>query len=194
MGDYVRGISEADSQHKHPLVSKIAAVVLVLLGIFSPIMINSYGYSGNYDFYINSLLWTFHCSNWGTDFYLTPFYYLFSIFPILILRLVPVSQIVRYYHGKTTRRRAFLGVIIGDIFFVIVGLITLMFSLASPYPTFSLPLPIQMLVGFLVLWIFPIPEPTTPWDSTSETKSWWEQDKREYSEIIDTEEDKDRLW
>ena len=41
-----------------------------------------------------------------------------------------------------------------------------------------LPLPFQLIFGFLVLWRYPIPEPTTPWkiaSDDSEPKSWWEK-------------------
>jgi hypothetical protein len=38
-----------------------------------------------------------------------------------------------------------------------------------------LPLPFQLIFGLLVLWRYPIPEPTTPWKSEEEPKSWWEK-------------------
>jgi hypothetical protein len=175
-------------------LGSISGVVIVLSGVLAPIMISSLGYVGNYDFSIQSLLWYFHIGTFGSDFQFLPFYATFSIFPYLVLRMVPAYVTFRYYQGRTSRRRALFGLMIGDLLFLIEGIPFFLFAISFINSYFILPFPFQMLVGFLILWRFPIPEPTKPWESSEETKPWWEKESDDVPVSSDSKNDEDRLW
>jgi len=55
-----------------------------------------------------------------------------------------------------------------------------------------MPLPFQIIFGFIVLWKYPIPEPTTPWENISESKS--RLDKKPDSITEKLPNDNDKLW
>jgi hypothetical protein len=65
------------------------------------------------------------------------------------------------------------------------------------YSGLIMPLPFQLIFGWIMLWRFPRPEPKTPWESESELKSWWEkkpEDQEENKEKKSTTDDDDVLW
>ena len=196
MGDFESGSQETISQDDYSQISKIAMALLALLGLFSPVLYSSWGYTGDYQAYIQSILWSYSIGTYSSGFSFMPFYALFSMFPFIILRLVPVAQIHRYYVGKTSRKRALLCTIIGDFYFLFMGSFIFIFYLLipSPYASLSIPLPFQMLVGLAILLKYPIREPVTPWDDTLAGKPWWEEKDEDYSEIVKSDNDKDRLW
>jgi hypothetical protein len=175
--------------------AKITGVIMILLGLLAPILISWSSYSGYYDFSIQSIIWALYLGTYGSGFQFIPFYFIFSAFPMLILRLVPASVIFRYYQGKTTRRRALIGMIVGDILFIAEGLLffIISFSMFMSY-YFLIPFPLQMVIGLFILWRFPIHEPTKPWESSKETKPWWEKESDDLTESSDAKDDKNNLW
>jgi hypothetical protein len=108
--------------------------------------------------------------------------------------MVPVSQIYRYYIGKTTRKRAIIASIVGDGIFLVTSIPYLLLS--SIMGLIMLPLPFQLIFGLLVLWRYPIPEQTTPWKSEEKPKSWWDKDSVPPQEKQEkpTKDDNDMLW
>lgn len=160
--------------------SKLITAIMLLLGLFAPLVIYVFSYVWmTPQISILSIFWMYSSESYYMysffGFSLVPLYSLFIMFPIVLLRMVPVSQIYRYYNGKTTRRRAFIASCIGDGLFLIYGTPYLFLGF---WGMLMLPLPFQLIFGFLVLWRYPIPEPTTPWKITSddsEPKSWWEK-------------------
>jgi hypothetical protein len=176
MGGFEQGLAEDDLQGLDTLrIAKISGVILALSGLLAPVMISWFGYPGDFTFSIQSFLWALYFGTYGSGFQIIPSFAFFSVFPILIMRLVPPSAIVRYYQRKTSRRRALICVMVGDIFFLVEVLLFFVNSLIFMNPYYYFPLPIQMIVGFFILWSFPISEPTKPWESTKETKLWWEK-------------------
>jgi len=171
--------------------SKLIAAIMLLLGLFAPVMIQSFTYDGMMRyFYIQSLFWMYYSESYIT---IVPPFALFSMFPYILLRMVPVSQIYRYYNGKTTRKRAIIASFVGDGLFLIM---TLPYLLLSFMGILMLPLPFQLIFGLLVLWRYPIPEPTTPWKSEEKPKSWWEKssDPPQEKQEKPTKDDNDVLW
>jgi len=155
------------------------AVIMLLLGLFSPFLIifQSYGYSWYLS--IQSMLWMYTASGSmypGQGFMLIPPYAWISMFPFVLLRLVPVSQIYRYYQGKTTRRRTVIALFFGDGFFLFYGLIAV---LMITFGMFLIVIPViaQIIFGAFMLWKYPYREPRTEWDSVLEEKQWWEKDE-----------------
>jgi hypothetical protein len=196
MGELASGSNETSLKTNNmPRLAKIAGVIMILLGALAPITISWYSSFGSYDITIQSLFWMLYLGSFGPFFQIIPFYVIFSSFPILILRLVPASMIFRYYQGKTTRRRALIGIMVGDIFFLAEGFLFLVISFSMFMGSyFVIPFPLQMLVGFFILWKFPIREPTKPWESSKETKPWWEKESSEIPASSDSNDDKNTLW
>lgn len=172
----------------------VTGIIMILLGVLAPIMISYMSYMGTYDLSIQSLLWYYHVGPYGFDFLFFPLLLLFSTFPFLILRMVPVLVIYRYYQGKMTRRRAFIGVAAGDLLFLIEGLFILLVSMAFMSYYLIIPTPFQMLIGFLILWRFPVPEPTKPWDDVEKAKPWWEKESAEVQEPTTDKKEEETPW
>jgi hypothetical protein len=195
MGGFELGSTEDNLQGPDTLrIAKISGVILAISGLLAPVIASWNGYLGNFTFSIQSLLWSLYLGTYGSGFLIDPVFAFFSLFPILILRLVPVSAIVRYYQRKTTRRRAIIGIIVGDIFFLAESVLFFVNLFIFMVPIYYFPLPIQMLVGFFILWKISIPEPTKPWDSANETKPWWEKKSGYMTESSDTKDDENKLW
>jgi len=195
MGAFESGSNSADLHVKDmSRIANASGVTIALLGLLAPVMMMSANYDGYVDFAIQAILWSFYLVSFGSGFQFISLYAVSTMFPLLILRMVPAYVIVRYYHGKTTRKRALIGVAVGDILFLAEGLLFFVFSYMSMGSFLLVPLPFEMLAGLLVLWRFPIPEPTRPWEGSDETKPWWEKESSEKTASSDANDDKNRLW
>ena len=198
MGDFEQGNSVESTNHDPK--SRLKAMILLILGLFAPVimMVNTWGMFPEVN--IQSMFWMFNQSPYMPSFFgfsLIPFYAMTSMFPFLLLRMATVSQIYRYYNGKTTRKRALIAACIGDGIFLIVALPSLIISfMFGNFNYFMIPLPFQMIVGLMILWRSPLPIPTTPWESVSEPKSWWEKEPKPPEEKKEkpTKDDDDVLW
>lgn len=191
MGDSER-VSVPESQlPENSRKPVLIAVVMLLLGLFAPFLVTGYSYEWMSQISIQSYLWTF--SSYG-GFSLTPLYVLPVMFPLLLLRLVPVLQIYRYYNGKTTRKRTYIVCLFGDGYFLFYGLLFVIIAIG--FGGLLLPLPFQLLFGWIMLWRFPVLEPTTPWETESKPKSWWEKEPKppEEKQEKPTKDDDDVLW
>ena len=167
----------------------------MLLGLFAPLLIMIYSYSWVTQIMIQSLFWTYYASGSmypSQGFSLIHPSVWISIWPLVLLRLVPVSQVYRYYKGKTTRRRAVIASMFGDGFFIFYILIMLIISymIGMPIGMFPIPLPFQLLFCVIMLWRYPIAEPTTPWEGI-EHRLWWEKDQEPKEK---KPKDEDELW
>lgn len=174
------------------------AMVMLLLGLFAPFVVTAYNYGWVSEVFIQSFFWTYRSTSMidpYSGFSVTPLYVLPVMFPILILRFVPVLQIYRYYNGKTTKKRTYIICLFGDGFFIFYGLLFVIIAIG--FGGLIVPLPFQMLFGWIMLWRFPRPEPTTPWESGSEPKSWWDkkpENQEEKQEKKPIKDDEDVLW
>ena len=196
MGDFEKGnVVESTTQGSNMHSQLITGVVLII-GLFAPIMITMYNYEFDSELSIQSLFWVYDQPPYMPNifgFSLTPLYYLPSMFPFLLLRIVPVSQINRYYNGKTTRKRAFIASFIGDVMFLIISLPALFTTIMYGfYFSMIIPLPIQFIVATLILWRFSVPEAITPWEIEEKPKSWWEKTPDSQQKKSDDEDD--QLW
>lgn len=192
MGDFEK--ERAAESVAHNPRSLLKAVILLVLAIFAPVMANVNTWEIFQQITIQSMFWMWSSNPYMPSFYgfsLMEPYMLTSMWPFLLLRMAPVSMMFRYYTEKTTRKRAFLASCVGDGIFIAVSIPMLLTSILFGSGYFILPLPIQMIVAILILWRFPLPEPTAPWKEIEESKSWWEKDQ-------DTKErksnDEDELW
>jgi len=177
MGELDKGNIYEISTQGEKRNSKLIAAIMLLLGLFAPLMIQTYNYGwGPPQFIIQSFFWAYYSESYYMSsfggFIIIPPYALISMFPLILFRIAPVYQIWRYYNEKTTRKRAMIACFIGDGLFLIS---TIPYIFLVMMGMLMLPLPFQLIFGLLVLWRYPISEPTAPWKSEEETKSWWEK-------------------
>lgn len=151
--------------------SQVFATIMLLIGLLSPVLISVYHYTMLPEVFIQGMFWSYRQgSDWfDNGFSIYSPYLMIANFPFFLFRMLPVSQIYRYYSGKTTRTRVLIASIIGDGYFLFSA--TIISLLALGYDTFHLPLIFQIIFSILVLWLFPIPEPTTPWKSEENSES-----------------------
>jgi len=180
--------------------SKYITAIVLLLGLFAPflLMISYYGFDSQ--IILIAIVWSlfsspsvFPYSSRSYRFEILPPEIIIQLFPLILLRLVPVSQIYRYYQGKTTRRRALIASTFGEGIYMFYLLLMVIMTFASGLITIVLPIPIpfQFLFCSIVLWRYPIPKPTTPWDGKEKSKSWWEKGQEPKEEKLRKE---DELW
>ena len=184
--------SQIPTQKKKSL---LFSMIMLIIGLFSPVLISVFNYAMIPEVLIQGIFWTYRQSSYGwyeNGFSIISPYVWMSIFPFFLLRMVPVSQMYRYYNGKTTRKRVFIASIIGDGYFLFGAILILVFT----SDTFHIPLPFQIIFSFIVLLKFRIPEPTTPWKSEEKPKSWWAKEPKPQEENQEkpTKDDNDVLW
>jgi hypothetical protein len=147
---------------------------MAILALVAPFAMNIsiHEYETIYSF--SALIW--HGIRFSTGM-LRPENFFGAFLPILCLRLVPAFQIANYYRGNSTRKRTALIILIGDGIYLPGNIVALVSSLLLP-GWLLIPLPIQMIVGLLLLWRSPLPEPTKPWKEQEESGSWWTKSKK----------------
>jgi hypothetical protein len=195
MGDFEKG-NEAESATHNPK-PRLKAAIILILGLFAPLMMMMSLWGMFPDINIQSIFWMYSTSPYYTSFLgfsLMPIWSLFSMFPFLLFRMAAVLQIYRYYNGKTTRKRAAIVSTIGDGILLILFLPSIIVSIMfGMFFYIVIPLPIQMVVAFLILWRSPLPVPKTPWESEDKPKSWWEKTADSPPKKKPTDDD-DVLW
>ncbi len=151
--------------------SQLFATIMLLIGLLSPVLISVFHYAMLPEVFIQGMFWSYRQgSDWfDNGFSIYPPDLIIANFPFVLLRMLPVSQVYRYYSGKSTRTRVLIASVIGDGYYLFSA--TIISLLALGYDTFHLPLIFQIIFSILVLWLFPIPEPTTPWKSEENSKS-----------------------
>ena len=195
MGDFEQGTVDESASHNPRAGMK--SVILLVLGIFAPIMVSVMTWGMFPQITVQSMIWTWSQDSYYPSFYgfsLIDPYMLTSMFPFLLLRMVPVSMMYRYYNGKTTRKRALIVCCVGDGIFLLVSIPMIITSIIFAGGYYVIPLPIQMIVAILILWRSPLPEPKTPWGREEEPKSWWEKSPQAEQKKPTDDDDEDKLW
>ena len=189
-----KSVSESqvpDSTKKSVLFSGI----MLIIGLFAPISISAFNYnSSSPTVSIEGMFWMYRLTSSqyisaGFATTIDPNSWI-VMFPFLLLRMVPVSQLYRYYNGKTTRLRVFIASIIGDGFFLFSSILIWFVSLGQYGAGIHIPLPFQIIFGFFVLLIFRVPKPKAPWPRKQSTKSWWAKEPDSQQEKVADDE----LW
>jgi hypothetical protein len=166
-----------------PTISvSIISLLMTFLAFFAPVGSAGYSYGNSYFVNISAILWSVYLDEWGFRFsFINPFTAMMMV-PFVLFRVGSVFQLSRYFQGKTTKGRARIGAILADAPFLFVYGIWLFTMGITSGIGLNLPLPIMMIVGFLLLWKFPAFEPTVPWEGSDEFKPWWEEDTEEKAE------------
>jgi len=189
MGELVKEKVSESHDHKMNFKSYLIAVVLLVLGFIAPALISIYDSEWISQTIIQGALWMYSINSYGSGF--SPLTYDFTIILLWILRAIPAYQVYRYYDGKTTKKRAYIASLVGDGLFIFPAVLMMLMSLGFP-SFFTAPLPFQFVIGVLILWKIPGPEPTTPWKAPTESKSWWEKTSDSPPKKKPTDDDEDR--
>ena len=150
-----------DSSDNIGLVNrKVMVLVFSLLALFAPI----FCYVSSVATYVFSATWIYSQSGHDVQFS----YQILTMIPIVALRLVFVYQVHRYYEGSTTRQRTLvLGILAEGPSLFMLLLVLVAFLVPSIWLYLSIPTPLLLLSGTLLLWRKPFPEPKTPWNGVS---------------------------
>ncbi|MFW9974211.1 MAG: hypothetical protein ACFFDQ_02945 [Candidatus Thorarchaeota archaeon] len=86
--------------------------------------------------------------------------------PLIALRFLFVFQLYRLYNGKTSRRAAISFGILSELFLVILNIPGYISSVLNPpFTEIYLPLPFLLLIGYLIIKIYPPFVASTPWET-----------------------------
>jgi hypothetical protein len=160
--------------------SVLFAAIMLIIGLFAPILIDAFGTNSPSPIVvIVGMFWEYRFTS--SPYIPAGFALLIDssswtvMFPFLLLRMVPVRQIFRYYNGKTTRIRVVIASVIGDGLYLFVGIMMAFSIFATQSDRFHLPLPFQIIFSIFVLLIFRGSKPPVTWENKQSTKSWWEK-------------------
>ena len=184
MGDSKEGTGASKSSiHDTPRMPMLVDVLMLVLAVLAPFAVMSYS-SYSYSFIIQSLFWMIRLDSSGFYFETIPPGAVFTMFPFLLIRLALPYQMYRYYHGRTTRTRTAAVAILSELPFIAIIILQFVFSLIFGGMMFviSLPFPIMMIVGVLILWRKPISEVIVPWEGVDKPTPWWEDRPEEEKE------------
>ena len=112
------------------------------------------------------------------------FIILIVFIPFMFLRLVFVYQVYKYYLGIASRKRVVTVGILAELQFALISLAIIPFGLSSPglAAILSIPIPILLIVGLLMLRYIPKPKGISEWTELDEDKDWWDKEKKDASQ------------
>jgi hypothetical protein len=182
MGDFQKGPTMTSTDKPATNRVSIIAALMTVLAFLAPAAIAGYIYGFDFFLSFTAVLWTMSIDAFGITFYFNGPFNLIMMIPFLLFRVASAYLIIRYYQEKTTKGRARIAAVLGDapfLFIYGIWLITIGFSIGIGL---NFPLPIMMIVGLILLWIFPVKDVTVPWEGTEDPKSWWEEKPEETTE------------
>ncbi|MGY5880466.1 MAG: hypothetical protein RTV31_09445 [Candidatus Thorarchaeota archaeon] len=160
----------------------ILITLLFIIAFFAPFNINIYPSDGFYSsIQIVGMSWQLTLTPY-VDFMIDVAFLLMYL-PFTFFRIVFVYAIYKYYHGKTTRTRVIIAGLLGELQLPLIGLAIIPIIISNPYLTlmFSIPIPILLIVGLLILKVVPRPLTDSSWAPSGESKEWWDKEKEETS-------------
>jgi hypothetical protein len=170
MGDIAKEPKLIDTDARDTNRVSIIAIMMAALTFFAPVAVSGVGF-----FYlvISAVLWSIYLNGYNIRFEFHNSFTLIIMIPFAMFRVASTYLIVRYYQRKTTKGRAIIAAVLGDAPFLFIY--SFLFIMMSIYGGLGLnfPVPIMMIVGFLLLWRFPVEEVTVPWESPEEPTPWW---------------------
>jgi len=174
---------EHESQ-KEKRTRYMVLLITLIVALFSPVI--AILYNSPYYSYVQimAMTWVWYGSGGGMPIPLL-FFFIISSLPFTFMRLVFVYMVNRYYLGKTTRQRILIAGIIAEaqapIIYSLPYIIMLILSPGSSYfPMYAIPVPILIIVVFLLMRFRPPPERKS-WVDNGEKGGWWSDEEAEPS-------------
>jgi hypothetical protein len=151
---------------------------MLVLAIFGPVAINVYPYIGPSGIIaLMGMVWQIPILGYGFPFFGLSFFFIGLL--ISTLRLVYVYMIYRYYREQTTRKRVVIAGILGELQMPLIGLAIIPIGFVDPMIAimFSIPVPILLIVGLLILHLIQVPRPIDGWTELDESQDWWNKEQ-----------------
>ncbi len=150
----------------------VLIVSLLLIALFGPSNLNMYLELGQ--IYLVGM-------SWELGSFMLSFTFFLVGLPFMFLRLVFVYQVYKYYLGTTSRKRVVITGILGELQFPLISLLLVPICLLNPglAVIISIPIPILLIAGLLVLRYIPKPKGTSEWTELDEDKDWWDKEKKD---------------
>lgn len=150
-------------------------VSLFLIALFAPSNLNIYLSDYYNSIYLIGMSWEIIGLYLG-DFALSFTYFLVGL-PFMFFRFVFVYYVYKYYQGHTTKKRVLISGILGELQFFLIGLAIIPIGLSNPYiaAIVSVPIPILLIAGLVILRYVPRVKGTSDWTGSDESKEWWDK-------------------
>ena len=151
----------------------VIAVLMIITTLVAPcgIVPSEMGPFGRY-WYLYSLVWLYSSgSPFPPGFWFLNYNLLITL-PLCMLQVVFAIWIVRYYQSKTTKYTAMT---IGLLSILLPTILVLYFS---SLVVVIYPIPIQFIIGLIILWRIDGPEVISPWSGMRLDLSWWKWPNR----------------
>jgi hypothetical protein len=143
----------------------VIAFFMIIVTLFVPLGFYTSNLIVLLDWYIGpsfyGLFWAYGTTifyEWYASFYLLSPSFMKLAFSLSIFNLLYIVQIVRYYQGKTSKRRALQIGVISLIFPELFAFLSSVLFLPIYSIGYVLPIPIQFIVGLIFLYKIPGPE------------------------------------
>ncbi|MFW9794037.1 MAG: hypothetical protein ACFFEE_07040 [Candidatus Thorarchaeota archaeon] len=157
--------------------------IMLILAIFGPMAVNIYPNLGpTWIIYLAGMSWQIIGYGIGNVMFSSIFFLI--ILPFTFFRMVYVYLIYRYFLGLTTRKRAVITGILGEIQFPLFGLSFIPLGLLDPMiaVVFSIPVPTLLIAGLLLMQYIEVPQPIDGWKELDESQDWWDEEMKSVSE------------
>ena len=92
--------------------------------------------------------------------------------PLCVLNIVYALWIVRCYQAKSTK---YMAIMIGILSILLPTAIIFYITSLFAYATVIFPIPIQFVIGLVILWRIEGPEVISPWSGMRLDLSWWKR-------------------
>ena len=150
----------------------VLIVSLLLITLFGPSNLNIYLELGR--IYLIGM-------SWELGSFMLSFTFFLVGLPFMFFRLVFVYQVYKYYLGTTSRKRVVITGILGELQFPIISLLMIPICLSNPNLAviISIPIPILLIAGLLMLRYIPKPKGISEWTELDEDKDWWDKEKED---------------
>jgi len=134
-------------------------IVMTLVALLAPFTVGLSGYDGLYLSMIG-ILWNFTSSPYYTSLEIANIFTLAIVIPFGFLRLAYAYQMVRFYKGLTTKKRALALGIVSELPFAILFIPFFIMSFLDQYSPITLagPTLILLIVGIFIIRFRPPPE------------------------------------
>jgi hypothetical protein len=156
---------------------------MLILAFFGPMSLNIYPELGSGFIYIFSM--TYQILNLSTlDIVVFDLPILMITVLLSFMRLVFVYQLSRYYKGRTTRGRTIVVGIISELQLTIITGLAMLAPAGAVVYMIAVPIPVLFLLGFIFMWLVPVPKMLVQWKELDEPRDWWDKESETVSDVI----------
>jgi hypothetical protein len=154
------------------------ALILLMIAILGPAYLNVYPRTGFYpSMAVFAMSWQMQDFVTSILFFGPDFLLVAAL--LMFLKFVFVYQIFKYYYRATTKNRVIAIGVISELQLTILGLAVIPLTFRTPGLSImlSIPIPVLLLTGLLMLKFVPVPPLLGDWGELEKPKEWWNEIK-----------------